>query len=201
MFYLNKILPGGNGARKMNCTLFRHFVCAGGRVNNAGFFLTHSNVSRRYIHACSQTNNENENAPLRETAKVEPVAASNSAPIGTSEIRFESSARCCDPKSDDAKIREDAIASLVGLLEGKTGDGYSMEAYASDIRDMLSRGGFVVPSNDEIHSFAAATLRRGDRLDSFTSWVSMIPLATKDRAPITTQPTTVPPLNIRASAI
>ena len=174
----------------MNRSLFRNSVC-GDRVNNAGGFLNPFS-SCRYTHTGTHTVKQNNNvshtlktepAPPQQTAaELGPTAASQPAPTGAGEISLESSVLSSATESDEKKIREDTIASLVALLDGKNLDVYSFEEYASDIRKVLHRGELVAPSDVDITNFAEWGLidGRASRSIKFSSWVGTMPLAKKN---------------------
>ena len=110
------------------------------------------------------------------------TATSEPTPIGLhNQMPLESSALCI---ATDDEIK-DAVAALAGLLDGNNGGAcsrdYTTRDYANDIRNVLSREGFLLPPDAEIRCYAKMTLSvRGDkgaRTNVFRDWVGAIPLA------------------------
>ena len=89
---------------------------------------------------------------------------------------------CPPAAADDAEVREDTVMALEGLFsKDKNIVEYSEEDYVAKTRELLTRKGFVVPTDSKIRGdIGWFRCHQGDLSSRLTHWIREMPLAASD---------------------
>ena len=119
-------------------------------------------------------------SPLREKA---PTVISEPQPMAVNKVPPRKPPVVCPPAAaDDAEVREDTVMALEGLFsKDKNIVEYSEEDYVAKTRELLTRKGFVVPTDSKIRGdIGWFRCHQGDLSSRLTHWIREMPLAASD---------------------